>query len=103
MPSPGQRRQFPALDAMSQLAWGALCGNEVVPAPRHMQGITQPQDPIGYRIPVMMVVEEPAIDLLLTKCGLDLFQVHELTTEQSALQQHARLQRPRPCHLSGCH
>src|ERR1700722_16379768 len=98
-----QRCQLFALDPMGQLARRTLGWDEVVPAPRHMRGFAQPENAIGNRIAVMMVVKEPAIHVLLTKRSLDLFQVHELATEQSARRQHARLRMPRPYHPPGRH
>ena len=61
LPGTGQRSQFSAFHAVGQLSRLAFGWNEVVPAAGYKQGVTQSQDPIGNRIPVMMIVEEPAI------------------------------------------
>ena len=50
--------------------------NEVEPPPRDMQPLTQPKNPVGQRIAVVMVIKQPAIEFMFTEGGLDGRKVH---------------------------
>ena len=74
MPGSGSRR--PCFDAMHQLARLACGGNEVVPAACDVQLSAQPEDAVGDGVAVVVIVEEPAVELGVAQSGLNGFEVH---------------------------
>ena len=60
---------------MDELARFACCGNEVVPAPRHMS-VWKAENAVGERIAVVMIVEEPAVEALVAERGLNGVELH---------------------------
>jgi hypothetical protein len=61
---------------MHQLLRLALRRNEVEPPPRHQQSRAQPKNAISQRVPVMMVIEQPASHLLIAQRSLNRSNIH---------------------------
>lgn len=60
------------LDAMQQLNGNPLRRNPVVPSPGHMERRIELEYAIGEGIAPAEIIEEPAVDLGITKCLLNL-------------------------------
>ena len=60
------------LDAMQQLDRNPLRRNPVVPAPRHMERGIEQEYSIGEGVASAEIIEEPAVDLGITKSLLNL-------------------------------
>src|SRR5581483_6721046 len=63
-----------------QLNWVPACGDHVKPAPRYHHFFGQAQYAIGDRIPMVMVVKQPSVDIALAQSSLNGRKVHGQTT-----------------------
>ncbi len=71
----GQGGEMAGLDAMIQLDGLALGGDEVEPAPGYVE-LGKSENGVGDFVAMMMVVEEPGVEVLLPQSLLNRFQVH---------------------------
>src|ERR1700686_1788531 len=65
---------------LHQFEWLAVGRNQVEPAPRHHQALRQPQHAVGNRIAMMMVVEQPRVNVAFGQHGLNSSEVHRQTS-----------------------
>jgi len=63
---------------MHQTARLAVGRNHVVPAPRDMPQRTQPQNPVGQRVALVMIEEQPAVKLFAPQRFLYPWDVHAI-------------------------
>ena len=66
------------LDAVDELARLAVGGDEIVPAAGDEAVAGEAEDALGNGVAVVMVVEEPAVEVLVAKGFLDVFEFHLL-------------------------
>jgi len=64
------------LDAVHKLARFAGSGNEVVPAASDVRFRIEAENALADGIAVMVVIEEPAVEVRIAQSGLNCFQVH---------------------------
>ena len=74
----GERIETQAFNAVDQLARLAGRGHEVVPAARDVQALAQSEDAVCDGVAMVMIVEEPAIELGLSQRFLDRIELHSL-------------------------
>ena len=68
---------------MNQTLRFAVGGNEVIPAASGDVLRVQLQNPVGERIPLVMVKEQPAIQMFFAERGLNFFDMHGLTHHET--------------------
>ena len=61
------------MDELSRLAGG---GDEVVPAAGDVGVVVEAEDAVGEGVAVVMIVEEPAVEMLVAERGLDGVEIH---------------------------
>src|ERR1043165_9625466 len=71
---------MPSLDLMYQFERLALGWDQVKPAPRHHQVLGKSQHAVGDGIAVMMVTEQPRVNIAFAQRRLDGGQVHGQTS-----------------------
>ncbi len=72
----GEGVEATGFDAMDELAGFAGGGDEVVPAAGDVGVGVEAEDAVGDGVAVVMVVEEPAVEVGVAQSGLDGFEVH---------------------------
>ena len=64
------------LDFVYQLGGLALCRDQVEPAARHHQRTRKPENPIGNRVAMVVIVEEPSVDIAFAQGRLNGWEIH---------------------------
>lgn len=77
-PGAGQGIENMRLDMMHQPAGFTPSGNEVIPTPADVAWRFQTQQPVGKRVALVMVEQEPAVQAGPLDFALDGFKVHVL-------------------------
>ncbi len=67
----GEGVELAGLDAVDELAWFADGGDEVEPAARDEAVLVEAEDAVGDGIAVVVVVEEPAVEVVFAQGGLN--------------------------------
>ena len=80
---------------MHQLLRLAMRGDEIEPAPGDVQRIAETKDAIGQRIAMMVIVEQPAIEVGFPQRGLNRFKIHRKVRQRwlilNSLQQKSNI------------
>jgi hypothetical protein len=74
----GQRIETALFNAVQELARLAICRNEVIPAAGYVRIGIEAQDVRGNGIAMMVIVEEPAVNLGLAQRSLNGVEIHAL-------------------------
>jgi hypothetical protein len=74
----GQRIETALFNAVQELARLAVCGNEVIPAAGYVRTGIEAQDVRGNGIAMMVIVEEPAVNVGLAQRSLNGVEIHAL-------------------------
>src|SRR5690348_4699688 len=75
MQSAGNAVEIAALDPMDQPRRFARGGDQVIPS-ASTHGRSNPQHTVCDRVPMMMIVKKPSIEIGLAKFGLNRVEVH---------------------------
>src|SRR5690348_5693735 len=73
-----KRVEMTGFNLMYQFLWLAVRRNEIEPAPRYHEFFGEPQHAIGDRITVMVVVEQPRVEVTLAQGRLDGAKIHRI-------------------------
>ena len=72
----GKGVEMPRFNLVYQFNRFALRRDQVEPAPRHHQARRQPEHAIRNRIAMMMIVEQPRVDIAFAQGGLNGREIH---------------------------
>ncbi len=79
---PGNPESTPDSIACTSAFRLALRGNEIIPASRHGAAGIQAQDAVGQRIALVVVEEQPAVQLLFSQCFLNFVKLHDQVSKK---------------------
>src|SRR5580658_422529 len=75
----GKSGENAGLDGVNQSLWNAMSRNKVIPAASGDLLWIQFENPVGERIPLVMVKEQPAIQMFFSERDLNFFDMHDGT------------------------
>ena len=97
----GEGVEFAGLDAVNELAGLAVGGDEVEPAAGDKAAFVEAEDAVGDGVAVVVIVEEPAVEVVFANCRLNCLEIHayylSVRTKQGSVRILSACSTSQPC------